>query len=329
MRRFYLHFVLGAAVLMPATVLSARAELPKPCVGLDSATTASIATYVAAKYHAGTTHDLSLKSSTQANDDCYWKLEYEKLSPRRTITVYLSPDHKYLLPALFDRNADPLAEERREREESARLLAGVHSASIGPKDASVTIVEFSDFQCPFCQRLATLMEKEVLPSEPNVHVVFRNFPLPMHPWAKQAAEVLACAQMQSDSAFWQLHDYVFNNQRAFTAANATEKLTAAADTQPGLNHDTFHQCIDEGFAVGPVAKDVELGNKYGVHATPTLFINGTKVEGVRDAAQLKQLIAEARAGTLTSGASEVATAEPTGSMEKPSAANAAACKPAR
>jgi protein-disulfide isomerase len=285
-----------------------QAAVPKPCVAPDAATMSSIAEYVAKKGHVASVHDLSLKNSSQANDDCFWKLEYEALSTRTPVTFYLTPDRKYLVPAVYDRSVDPLAEERKDREESLRALTSGHAASEGPKSATVTLVEFSDFQCPFCQRLTTMLEKEVLPAEPDVRVVFRNFPLPMHPWAQVAAQVAACAQMQNDASFWKMHDYIFNNQKDLSVGNLQEKLLAVADADAGLNRDAFHDCVNEALTMGPVNKDVELGKRFGVQATPTIFVNGTKIQGVRDAAELKGLIEQAKAGKLAPSAIETSAA---------------------
>lgn len=296
--------ILSLACIALAYGSHAFAATPAPCSTLDSATTAKVAEYVAAKYHMPSITQLSLKSASQANADCYWKFQYEVLSSRRVITLYLTPDRKYLVPAIYDRNSDPLAEERVAREESLRALTAGHAASEGPKNSPVTLVEFSDFQCPYCSRLTTMLEKDVLPDNPDVRVVFRNFPLAMHPWAQPAAQIAACAQMQNDAAFWKLHDYIFSNQKEITAANVTDKLLAVADAQPGLKHDAFHECVDQSLTMGPVAKDVELGKRFDVHATPTVFINGVKIEGVRDSAQLKQLIAQARLGQLEAPAQE-------------------------
>jgi protein-disulfide isomerase len=295
---------LAASISLLSTAAIAHATEPKACAAPDVATMSSVAEYVAAKDHAGSVHDLSLKNSSQANDDCFWKLEYEALSAHKSITLYLTPDHKYLVPAIYDRSMDPLAEERKVREESLRTLTAGHAASEGPKSATVTIVEFSDFQCPYCQRLTTMLEKEVLPAEPEVRVVFRNFPLSMHPWAQAAAQVAACAQMQNDASFWKMHDYIFNNQKELSIGNLQEKLVAVADADPALNHDAFHDCVNEALTMGPVSKDVELGKRFGVEATPTIFVNGTKIQGVRDAAQLKDLIEQAKAGKLVPTALE-------------------------
>ena len=133
-----------------------------------------------------------------------------------------------------------------------------------------------------------------------MQIIFKNYPLPMHPWARSAAQLVACAGMQNDDAFWKLHDFAFSNQKELTAENVEERIGAFADQQSGIDHKAFHECVDRGLTVGPVLKDEELGRKEGVHATPTIFINGTRIEGIRDAAQLKQLIASARNGDLAS-----------------------------
>jgi protein-disulfide isomerase len=291
-------------VLLFSMSLIASSQTKKPasaipdCPVLDSKTSESVTEYVTAKYHIISVSQLSLKDSGQANADCYWKFEYEILSSRQNITLYLTPDRKYLVPAIYDRSSDPLAEERQLREESIRVLAMGHAASEGSRTGSVTIVEFSDFECPYCQKLTTILEKEVLPDDPDIRVVFRNFPLPMHPWAQAAAQIAGCAELQNDKAFWKMHDYIFQNQHDLTTANINPRLMALADSQPELNRDAFRACVDEGLSMGPVSKDVELGKRFDVHATPTFFINGIKVEGIRDSVQLKRLIAQARSGQL-------------------------------
>lgn len=294
MKKINLFFL---AVIIPLLCVP-RAKAASSCAIIDKTIGGSVAEYVAAKYHIMSVSQLSLIDSSQANLDCYWKFEFEVLSSRQKITLYLTPDHKYLVPAIYDRNADPLIVEKQAREEALRVLTAGHAASEGPKTSSVTIVEFSDFQCPYCQRLTAMLEKEVLPNDPDVQVFFRNFPLPMHPWAQIAAEVAECAELQSDAAFWKMHDYIFQNQHDLTVTNLNEKLLAVADAEPGLNRDTFRACVDQRLTMGPVSKDIELGKRFDVHATPTIFINGSKVEGIHDIAQLKQLIAQARSGQM-------------------------------
>ncbi len=136
--------------------------------------------------------------------------------------MYLSPDGRFLTNELFDTTVDPVEEERRK---AAALMAGLvpnKGASKGLDHAPVTIVEFSDFECPFCRRFADLM-KQVLPAEKNqVRIVFHHFPLSMHPWARAAAEGAACARLQSSEAFWAMHDQLFQHQQEINANNVKQ-----------------------------------------------------------------------------------------------------------
>lgn len=320
--------VLTAGLFSAALLDSAHGQgkTPAKCEAPSPSVTSSVTEYVFEKNHVSTASQLILVSNGQANDDCYWQYKYQIAPAQSQIVLYLAPDHRYLAPTLFDRTADPLAEEKSQRETIVRSLTSSIAASRGRKDATVTLVEFSDFECPYCQRLTAMLEKEIIPNDPDLKVVFRNFPLPMHPWAEQAAEIATCAEMQSDTVFWKLHDYLFSNQRDITPTNVSEKLFAVADAEPGIKHDVFHACVDEALTMGPVSKDVEIGKRFGVRATPTIFLNGSKVEGVRDAAQLKELIESARAGKLPATMPEVPqSGSRTAAANRPAPANSDAC----
>lgn len=290
--------ILFTLICVFAADSSGQGRIAPKCEPPNASVTSSITVYAMKKYHVVPGTDVKLVESVKANDECYWKYHFEAANPKSDILLYLAPDHRYLSTALYDRLSDPLAEEKLQQEEMAKLLIGSNSPSRGAKTPAVTIVEFSDFQCPYCQKLADILEREVLPEEPDVRVVFRNFPLPIHPFARHAAEVAGCAAMQNNKAFWNLHDYIFSHQKELTADNIEGRLMDVAGQQSGIDHKLFQQCLEEGFSVGPVMKDEELGHKFGVRATPTLFINGSRVEGVRDAVQLRQLIAAAKAGQL-------------------------------
>ena len=84
-------------------------------------------------------------------------------------------------------------------------------------------MEFSDFQCPYCKRMTDVLENGLRADErKDIRIVFHNYPLPMHPWAKDAAEVAGCAALQSDAAFWKVHDYLFQNQATLTVSTSGE-----------------------------------------------------------------------------------------------------------
>jgi protein-disulfide isomerase len=157
----------------------------------------------------------------------------------------------------------------------------------GDKNAPITIIEFSDFECPFCSRfnLQTLpqIEKEYI-STGKVKLIFRNFPLTMmHPNAQIAAEAAECAHEQGK--FWEFHDKIFNNQQLLSLENL--KRWAG---EVGLNTNKFNQCLDSGKMAKEVQKDLSEGLEYGVTGTPAFFINGKLISGALPFATFKQML---------------------------------------
>lgn len=155
----------------------------------------------------------------------------------------------------------------------------------GPEDAPVVVVEFSDFQCPFCQRhfeqtLPLLVEAY----GDRVRYVFRDFPIEaIHPQAPKAAEAAQCASDQGQ--FWEYHDLLFLNQEALDL----DDLKTYADYL-GLDSGSFNQCLDSGKYTQEVADDISEGLSYGVNGTPTFFINGRTVLGAQPFSVFQEII---------------------------------------
>ncbi len=155
--------------------------------------------------------------------------------------------------------------------------------SRGPDSAPITIVEFSDFQCPFCSRAVKTVD-EVLKAYPDkVKLVFRQFPLDFHKEAPKAAEASLCAQDQNK--FWEYHDALFANQQALKV----EDLKAHAK-KVGLDSAKFDQCLDSGEKAAVVKADQEAGSKVGVTGTPAFFINGILLSGAQPFDEFKSVI---------------------------------------
>lgn len=153
----------------------------------------------------------------------------------------------------------------------------------GPRDAPITIVEFSDFQCPFCAQAQTVL-KEVFRAYPNeVKLVYRHFPLERHAQARLAAEAAECGAQQGK--FWEYHDRVFAGASELSAAH----LRTVAEAL-GLDHQAFSTCLETGGSRARVSEDLEDGRRAGVTATPTFFINGRMVEGLPPFATFKKII---------------------------------------
>jgi protein-disulfide isomerase len=287
---------------------------------------AELVRYVVKRFRAGAENQVILVESAAANDSCFWKMKYEIGAVRKDITLYLSPDGNYLTPDVYDLKADPLAEERASQHEVQEAVLVGRPPSKGPATAPVEVVEFSDFECPYCKRMTDVLEKEVLPAEgAKVRLVFQSFPLPMHPWAKQAAQMAECAQLQNPDAFWKVHDFLFQNQSTITNDNLRAKVDAAIAGDASLNKAAFESCVDQDLAVGPVQKSYATGQKYGVRATPTIFINGARFEGLRSASQIQTLIEAAARGevldsALVSTSGDPARPSPTSQCTPPTAA---------
>jgi protein-disulfide isomerase len=146
----------------------------------------------------------------------------------------------------------------------------------GPEDARVTLVEFTDYQCPFCEQhfKDTLPQLEREYGE-RVRYVVRNFPLEnIHPAAAKAAEAAECAFDQDK--FFEYHDVLFQNQKSLRP-NDLKRYAR----EVGLDGERFDSCLDSGEKSKQVEKDLEDGRAYGVTGTPTFFVNGRKLEGAQ------------------------------------------------
>lgn len=170
----------------------------------------------------------------------------------------------------------------------AKLEKGVNGPAKGPAKASVTIVEFSDMQCPHCQKAAPVIE-QLLAQEPEARFVFQNFPLPAHNWAERAAGYVDCAGRASNDAVWKFIQKTFDEQTNITEANLDEKLKAIATTS-GVNGDEIAACAAKPDTKARVDASVALGKSVDVTGTPALFINGRNVPGGAPLELLKKIV---------------------------------------
>jgi len=155
----------------------------------------------------------------------------------------------------------------------------------GPKDAPIELVEFSDFQCPFCQRANPTVDQVLKTYGDRIHFVYRHFPLAIHPNARPAAEAAACAGAQG--RFWPFHDQLFANPAKL--ADADLKATAVS---AGLDASRFNACVDGHQSKREVDKDLSEGSAAGVTGTPAFFINGRSLEGAQPFEAFKRVIDE-------------------------------------
>jgi protein-disulfide isomerase len=187
-------------------------------------------------------------------------------------TVFVSKDGKtFLRGEMFDTAANPYADN----------LSKLHTEgnpSVGPADAHVTVVIFSDFQCPHCRELSTTLAA-VIPEYPQVRFVFKDFPLTqIHPWAETAAIGAHCAFVQSPKTFASIDAQIFAEQDLLSAENIWEKLVSYA-TQAGLDPDAFKSCMSSPEAKAAIDSSHQEGVALSITSTPTLFVNGHPLIG--------------------------------------------------
>ncbi len=208
----------------------------------------------------------------------------------RQIDSYVTKDGKLFfpqgleldaaLPSVDDKDTTPAPE-------ATKISVDLAGEPVkGKADAPVTIVEFSDFQCPFCQKGWEVMkevEKDYV-AKNKVKLVFKNFPLDnIHPMAQASAQAGECAYEQDK--FWEYHDKLFANQQSLSNDNLKKWAKEA-----GLDESKFNSCLDGRKYESEVAKDQQEGLKAGVQGTPAFLINGQLYSGALSYAQIKQLI---------------------------------------
>jgi protein-disulfide isomerase len=152
--------------------------------------------------------------------------------------------------------------------------------SLGPANAPITVVVFSDFQCPLCKAEAEIVHKEIPAAFPDkVRVYFRDFPLEaLHNWARQAAIAGRCVYKLNPASFWDYHDWIYENQTYIGLDNINSKLQEFA-TAKGLDSMQFSRCLESKSTEPEVNASIAVGNSLQLNATPTLFVNGRKLEG--------------------------------------------------
>jgi protein-disulfide isomerase len=158
--------------------------------------------------------------------------------------------------------------------------------SIGPDNAQVTIIEFSDFQCPYCQVWYKQVYQQLLASYPNkIRFVYRDLPLPMHPEAVPAAEAAECAGVQG--AYWKYHDALFEQQYGLNRA-AYEHYA----TDLGLDIKAFTACLDSHRFQAEIQADASDAARVGITGTPSFVVNGRLLVGALPFSDFKVVIDE-------------------------------------
>jgi protein-disulfide isomerase len=209
------------------------------------------------------------------------------------------PQVKQLLTAAETQQArEKYTDSLRDKAEVSILLqppsvqVGYDPARVkGDADAAVTIVEYADFQCPFCSRVEPTLKDVLAKYKGKVKLAYQDFPLaPIHPHAQMAAEASRCALAQGK--YWEMHDAMLADQSRLDEADLVK--TAAG---LGMDQNAFESCLNSGRYKTAIQHDIEAGSHAGVSATPTFFINGAFLNGAQPKAEFEKIIDSVLAAT--------------------------------
>ncbi len=200
-------------------------------------------------------------------------------------TFYISKDgQKIIRGTVFDIAQNPFKTD-------LDKIKTDYQPSIGTPGAPVVLVEFSDFECPYCRQQAKMLRDELLKAYPKeVRLYYLDFPLEtLHPWAKSAAMIGRCIFHQNAGAFWEFHDWIFENQEGITPADLKEKSLEFAKGK-GVDADQLSKCMETGATEEEVTRTRNAGKDLEINSTPTMFINGRRMVGAVQWADLKRVI---------------------------------------
>lgn len=169
-------------------------------------------------------------------------------------------------------------------------ISNLGRPAFGKEGAPVVIAVFSDFQCPYCAKEAKVLRTQVAQNYPgNVRVYYHDYPLKKHEWAYEAAIAGQCIQQLAPEAFWKYHDWIFENQRSITEQNLDDKVGEFASTN-GLDTMKLSPCIARQETKPGVDESIRLGRDLGIRSTPTMYVNGRRLTGNVQWAQIKQVM---------------------------------------
>jgi protein-disulfide isomerase len=275
-RYFSISAILALSLSAPgAPSQQANPSAAAPAPGTQLQTQKNIEAYLRHLYAFGPDVRVSVGAPKESPVEALRETTIEVLigDDKQSATFYVSKDGKYLFRGeLSDLSKDPLAENR------ARIDF-TDAPTLGDAKATVTLVEYSDFQCPVCKNLHDVL-RGLLPNYAGkVQVVFKDFPLEqLHPWARTAAIAGRCAYQQNPQAFWKLYDLIYDNQEVISPANAWTNMADYAG-RSGLNVDSFKTCMASPEPGAAIDASKANGARLEVSSTPTVFINGRRLVG--------------------------------------------------
>ena len=262
--------IMFAVLLLPAGLCAEQQPAPASL----SQTQKSIEAFLRSYYALGPEIKITVAAPTEVGSFGILEYPVEVKTPESTekIKMYMTKDGRYLIRGeINDLTSDALAD-------TVKKIQTANSPVLGNPNAPITLVEYSDFECPVCRNLHDSL-RGLLPNYPQVKVIFKDYPLDtIHPWARTAALAGRCAYQQDPKAFWKMYDSIYDNQDVISASNVYDKVMDYA-TKAGLNPEVFKACMSAPETTQAIDASIANGNLLEVRSTPTVFVNGRRIVG--------------------------------------------------
>lgn len=205
------------------------------------------------------------------------------LTSRETEFVVGPTGRFVVFGALEDVTLDPAAAVMAQVELEGEIFRG-------PADAPITVVEYSDFQCPFCAKGYAIFEEAVMPDyESRIRFYYKHLPLPFHRWAEPAAVAMECVKAQRPQTSWRVYDQLFRNQRTITSDNVADKVFEFAADE-NLERAAYDECLAGEAMRERVRKQAAEAAALGLSGTPSFVINGRILKGAQPAARFRAVL---------------------------------------
>lgn len=232
--------------------------------------------------------EVTIGNPTAAPLPGYYKLKVRGSIGNRTQeqTFYVSGDSQTVIRGeVFDASKNPF-------QDTIDLLKVDDQPFLGVPGAPVTIVEFADFQCPYCKQEAGVVRNQLMQAFPTeVRLVYMDFPLAsMHPFARGAAILGRCIYTQNNTSFWAFHDWIFEHQAEITPDNLRDKALDYAKGDKNLDISKLTACAVALEPRNEVDRTIAIGEALQINATPTFFVNGRRLVGTVALEDLRMVV---------------------------------------
>lgn len=276
---------LGAMLMLASLRWSFLSAQECPPLGLD--TSSKIAHYLDARTVSGETLKIEIVASELVPNSCYLKLTIKASIIPHPIFLFISPDRRFISNNLFDLDEPSDVASLSARQIQQRLVSE-SSPRLG--SSQHVLVEFGDFECPYCSDFARWFNSVPSEMRQRYSLIFKHLPLPQHPWAMSVAQLMACVQKISPEEFWPIYSYIYESQRDITLSNFQTKILDRFQQDNTPNRELVAKCFADRAASGIVSRDINTAALLHVHSTPTLFLDGYRVLPIKSEEDLVELL---------------------------------------